>query len=420
MVPALIHGDCVEAMREMPEASVDAVVCDPPYGLEFMGKEWDRLTDQRWHETWATEALRVLRPGGHLLAFGGTRTYHRLACAIEDAGFEIRDCLAWLYGSGFPKSLNLNGDREGWGTALKPAHEPIVLARKPLVGTVAANVEAHGTGALNVDGCRVGLVDGVDDSQLRTMNRSEKANDGWGMNTTGADEPQVVNPQGRWPSNVLLDPEAGAMLDEQSGEQKSGTAIQRNGGGRALFGGIAGNEGDGPAPDAGYGDSGGASRFFYTAKASRAERNAGLEVDVPNDRFRTRICEGCGKNVPAQGACGCDAPIRWEAAQPTRNVHPTVKPIALMRWLCRLVTPPGGTILDPFAGSGTTGCAAVLEGFEFVGTEREAEYVALAEARIKWWATHKGREAEEVLAESTKSEREQEVHRASGQMGLLG
>jgi hypothetical protein len=418
-------------MRGMDEASVDAVVTDPPYELGFMSKAWDRTGVAYQPETWR-EALRVLKPGGHLLAFGGTRTYHRLACAIEDAGFEIRDCLVWMYGSGFPKSLDVSkaidkaagaqrevigtdearlarlrnqldgsvstgeqwehGPRDvsitapatpeaarwqGWGTALKPAHEPIVLARKPLTGTVAANVQAHGTGALNVDGCRVGLVDGVDDSQLRTMRRSERANDGWGMNTTGSDEPQVVNPAGRWPANVALDPEAAAMLDEQSGERPgmSGGGNHREDYEGGLFGAI-------DCSHTARGDSGGASRFFYCAKASRAERSVGL----PNGQ---------------------------------RSSHPTVKPISLMRWLCRLVTPPGGTVLDPFAGSGTTGCAAVLEGFDFIGCERETEYVAIAEARIAWWAEHRGREADEVLADSRKAEARREKHEGAGQLGLL-
>jgi len=400
----VLAGDCVQTMQGLEESSIDAIVTDPPYGLKFMGKDWDDAGDgpqqQEWHRLWAVEALRVLKPGGHLLAFGGSRTYHRLASAVEDAGFEIRDQIMWLYGSGFPKSLNvskaidkqrddraeilqvadwlaplvkakgveavanhlgvtktmvsqhwcshsqttvptldqvpkllevlsidpadvpdeiarllleLNGRKgqpgenwfkreileertmiqgggnslqlrvgerkeveanitapateqahkwDGWGTALKPAHEPIVVARKPLIGTVAANVLKHGTGAINIDGCRV---------------EGE-----------------------RWPANLILDEEVGEQLGE-------------------------------PA------------RFFYCAKAGKAERNAGLD----------------------------------------KNIHPTVKPISLMAYLVRLVTPPGGVILDPFLGSGSTGCAAVLEGFDFIGIEREAEYVAISKARIK-------------------------------------
>jgi DNA modification methylase len=414
----ILEGDCVEAMRGMDEASVDAICTDPPYELGFMSKAWDRTGIAYQKSTW-TEALRVLKPGGHLLAFGGTRTHHRLACAIEDAGFEIRDCLVWMYGSGFPKSLDVSkaidkaagAEREvvsetlkreqrnqsgivgtlideprfdrvtrpatpeaarwqGWGTALKPAHEPIVLARKPLTGTVAQNCLTHGTGALNVDGCRVGS-----DGGTTRSHQADYAESGW---RTGH-EIETLN-AGRWPANVALDPEAAAMLDEQSGERVSGsgnknTANRDNG--QTIGHGLGAGEGEGIG-----GDTGGASRFFYCAKASRAERSVGL----PDGQ---------------------------------RSSHPTVKPISLMRWLCRLVTPPGGTILDPFTGSGTTGCAAVLEGFDFIGIEREPEYVAIAEARIAWWAEHRGREADEVLADSRKSEAVREKHEGAGQLGMF-
>lgn len=316
----LLHGDCIEVMASMPDCSVDAVVTDPPYGLEFMGREWDGFSDaaafQEWCRRWAVEALRVLRPGGHLVAFGGTRTYHRLAAGLEDAGFEIRDCLAWLYGSGFPKSMNVSkamhlagvddGDahaRDGWGTALKPAFEPAVLARKPLVGTVAANVLEHGTGALNIDGCRVGE-------------------------------------GGRFPANVVLDPEAAGMLDEAVGERRSGS--RRAGVRKGLGYHGAGGDG-GPAIEA---SSGGPSRFFYCAKASRKERR--------------------GSN------------------------HPTVKPLDLMRWVVRLVTPPGGVVLDPFAGSGTTGEAARAEGFDVVLIERDDEY--LDDIRTRLMAGNNGKD----------------------------
>lgn len=381
----IIESDCIDALREMDEASIDAIVCDPPYSLGFMGKAWDCDFDH----TWTPEALRVLKPGGHLLAFGGTRTYHRLACAIEDAGFEIRDCLAWLYGSGFPKSLDVSkaidkaagAEREvvgrisklesygpnevygsgpdhggemaitapatpeaaewqGWGTALKPAHEPIVLARKPLTGTVAGNVLAHGTGALNVDGCRVGTGEDKIDGGCAGKTALHEG----GI----SDRAAVDHSVGRWPANVVLDESAARLLDEQSGERgasgkASGPTLtgESTSNSRGKFNGVE----DTPF----YGDTGGASRFFYVAKASQAERNAGLD-------------------------------------EPARNLHPTVKPIALMRWLCRLVTPPGGTILDPFAGSGTTGCAAVLEDFDFIGVERESKYVAIARARVAHWA----------------------------------
>lgn len=415
------QGDAVEQMRAMEEASVDAIVTDPPYGLEFMGKEWDaphkaRIRErvdmrtnpkegkstthtpesytagrsfQAWAETWAREALRVLKPGGHLLAFGGTRTYHRLTCAIEDAGFEIRDCLAWLYGSGFPKSLDVSkqidkaagATREvigahpwasnagadggnavfgaqthaltltapatdeaarwqGWGTALKPAHEPIVLARKPLVGTVVVNVQAFGTGSLNVDGCRV-----AHDEECKPMRAqtSRESMTGEGKVRQGGrhEATTELKPAGRWPANVLLDEEAARMLDLQSGEMpitgRPNCAGRSYGDGeRQVFGA------DKPRPyRGGFLDTGGASRFFYTSKADSGERHyAG------------------------------------------RNTHPTVKPIDLMRWLCRLVTPKGGLVLDPFCGSGSTGVAALSEGFRFIGIEREAEYVEIARRRI--------------------------------------
>jgi site-specific DNA-methyltransferase (adenine-specific) len=377
------QGDCLEIMRTLQPDSVDAVVTDPPYGLAFMGKAWDHGVPgvPFW-----VEALRVAKPGAHLVAFGGTRTHHRLTCAIEDAGWEIRDCLCWLYGSGFPKSLdvskaidkaagaertevigtrhrnvkpfddvagwnanNTTGDHEytapatdaarqwaGWGTALKPAYEPIIVARKPLIGTVAANVLAHGTGALNVDGCRIETADGYAENAVTQ-----------GVNTARTSwEPRqerrtfAPSQVGRWPANVLLDEAAAAMLDEQSGERPGpgGPApnYRRRQNGVTGFG-QAGDKQGVVCP----GEGGGASRFFYTSKSSSGERHyAG------------------------------------------RNAHPTVKPVDLMRWLCRLVTPPGGLILDPFCGSGSTGIAALAEGFRFIGCELNAEYVALARKRI--------------------------------------
>lgn len=369
----VIHGDCVDVLADMDADSVDAIVTDPPYGLEFMGREWDRLGDvgqashagpterddssssvfgrvrvaysasanvkcqrcdrwkwdhegrkcecgpdavwphvkavegrrmQEWHQRWTTQALRVLKPGGHLLAFGGTRTYHRLACAIEDAGFDIRDTIAWMYGSGFPKSLNLDG---GLGTALKPAHEPIVVARKPLAGTVAANVLEHGTGALNIDACRIDAAGAP--VQSAAANRvdfrpGQKCDDGY-VKGTGRE----YGDAGRWPANVALDEAAAAQLDQQKPQGRL------------------------------YADSGGASRFFYCAKASTADRGPG-------------------------------------------NTHPTVKPVELMRWLVRLVTPANGLVVDPFAGSGSTGVAAVIEHRRCVLIERDAEYVEIIRRRL--------------------------------------
>ena len=325
----LRQGDALEVMREMSGASVDAVVTDPPYGLSFMGKDWDHGVPGR---AFWLESLRVAKPGAHLVAFGGTRTFHRLACAIEDAGWEIRDCLSWLYGSGFPKSKNIGA---GWGTALKPAWEPIILARKPLVGTVAANVLEHGTGALNVDGCRISAIDFEPRDRLGAAKLMEDRP--WQLRQREEGRPQMIegNALGRWPANLVLDEEAAAMLDEQSGEM----GLSR-GGSRGDSRGLKFGMGSVDEPQ-GFGDSGGASRFFYTPKASSGERHY------------------AGKNS-----------------------HPTVKPVELMRWLVRLVTPPGGLVLDPFMGSGSTGVAALAEGFRFVGIELDAGMVKLARRRI--------------------------------------
>lgn len=322
-------GDCMAVMSTFPPASVDAIVTDPPYGLGFMGKEWDSLPPGL---EWSSACARVLKPGGHLLAFGGTRTFHRLACAIEDAGFEIRDTLSWLYGQGFPKSLNLDGEWQGWGTALKPSWEPVVVARKPLTGTVAGNVLEHGTGALNIDGCRIGGGGHLKWSHPRDMGYHG------GTDNDGAEA--GVATSGRWPANVALDSEAAVLLDAQAGERggvapASGATFSGPSGRSAMAGGFSGM---GDREPRFYGDTGGASRFFYTAKASGDER------------------EG--------------------------NHHPTVKPVALMRWLVRLVTPPGGLVLDPFAGSGTTGVACRAEGFRCVLIEREPEYLEIVRRRL--------------------------------------
>jgi DNA modification methylase len=337
----LFLGDCLDALRQLPDASVDAVVTDPPYGLSFMGKKWDY--DVPSVDVWA-ECLRVLKPGGHLLAFAGTRTQHRMAVRIEDAGFEIRDMIAWVYGSGFPKSLDVSkaidkaagAEREvlgytenarpnrvgketklsgaqtiggeitapatdaarqwqGWGTALKPALEPITVARKPLSGTVAETVLKHGTGALNVDGCRVG--DG-EDKGVWPITQRRHADVTWTVQPVETDATK-----GRWPANLIHDGSEGAT-------------------------GLLGE----------------AARFFYSPKADGTDRNEGTDA---------------------------------------RNIHPTVKPTDLMQYLCRLVTPPGGTVLDPFMGSGSTGKAAQMEGFGFIGCERDPDYFAIAKARVE-------------------------------------
>lgn len=453
----LFHGDCLEVMRTLPDASVDAVVTDPPYGLEFMGKDWDapwktgngfRRSEnpadadrenvfgrqskrgpeyvagvgfQQWCELWTAECLRVLKPGGHLLAFGGTRTWHRLACAVEDAGFEVRDSIAWLYGSGFPKSLDVSkaidkaargvpqgaadptspnhgryrttttegkrwdgdsgqgygaggsrfladgavGDSgtdhaasgvvetapdaeqwQGWGTALKPAFEPIVVARKPLTGTVAANVLEHGTGALNIDATRVQTDDNLNggaysgDKRRRDEYTSTDTTEGAvPMSRLNRGIGDYTQPVGRWPTNVVLDDTQAADLDEMSGEMPGGNMPAKRNGIGYMAGGT-GTEGEAVKLD-----GGGASRFFptfrYEAKAPASER-----------------------------------------PKVNGTAHPTVKPLNLLRWLVRLVTPPGGTVLEPFAGSGTTVEACVVEGFKCIAIEKTDEYLPLTVARI--------------------------------------
>lgn len=368
----IIHNDCLVYLKSVSENTFDSIVTDPPYGLSFMGKKWDKALPDP--EIWK-ECLRVLKPGGHMIVFGAPRLYHRLTCQIEDAGFEVRDCLMWLFGSGFPKSLDVSkaidkeagakrevvgydasrarpnrlyeggaignvggtgkvSDRtdngatitapstpeaiewDGWGTALKPAYEPILLVRKPLTGTVASNVLKHGTGGINIDGCRIETTDNLNGGAYSDGVRSglpgdERETVAAGMFAEGGGRlpGEYQQPSGRWPANIILDEEAGTILDAQTG---------------------------------------GASRFFYCAKTSKSEREAGLG-GTKDER---------------------------------QNNHPTVKPISLMKWLVKLITPPGGTVLDPFTGSGSTGCAAVAEGFSFVGCELEEEYVNIAQKRI--------------------------------------
>ncbi len=428
------QGDCLDVLRALPDASVDAVVTDPPYELGFMGKSWDASGIAYRVDLWR-EVLRVLKPGGHLLAFGGTRTYHRMTCAIEDAGMEIRDSIHWLFGSGFPKSHNIG---DGRGTALKPAHEPCVLARKPLVGTVAANVAEYGTGAINVDACRVGTAADVPSVRAVRAADESRMNYGDGLRRAGS----VVDwtpTAGRWPANVVLShlPEcrevgtkrvrgtnvqgtdrgsalgrmnddawrarerkihhhgnadgtedvpafdcapgcAVAALDEQSaarGMHSAGSAApaREQWGGSNGYHGNIGTVGGARVGDVEHGNA--ASRFYYVAKASRAERNAG--------------CEGLPEREASEVHGYTTLPdARMDHEQrrlPRANHHPTVKPLALLRWLARLVTPPGGVVLDPFTGSGSTGAACALEGFRFVGVEREPEYVEIARARIAHW-----------------------------------
>ncbi len=410
-------GDCLEVLRTLPDCSVDAVVTDPPYGLSFMGKRWDY--DVPSVEVWA-ECLRVLKPGGHLLAFAGTRTQHRMAVRIEDAGFEIRDMIAWVYGSGFPKSLDVSkaidkaagaerevvGTREnsfgrkpgggaawgegitgeetsahtfsitapateaarqwqGWGTALKPALEPITVARKPLAGTVAANVLQHGTGALNIDGCR------VDASDARPLieSKAEASLHAFGNGLNGS-RCAGVTTQGRWPANLIHDgsDEVVACFPANAGASApvKGTEVSR-----ASVGRVTGERDR--VPGAFHADSGSAARFFYTAKAAKSDRDDGLDLRASARR------QGARPGSPDETGKFPDHDHR----ERTGNFHPTVKPTDLMRYLCRLVTPPGGTVLDPFMGSGSTGRAALLEGFRFIGIEREAQYLEIARARVQ-------------------------------------
>lgn len=544
----LILNDCLVAMKEMADNSVDSIVTDPPYGLSFMNKKWDY--DVPSVEIWK-EALRVLKPGGHLLAFAGSRTYHRLAINVEDAGFEIRDQIMWIYGSGFPKSMNISkaidkaagveqevigigrsgapethqtsynmskggssemgGEYEitkpatpeaeqwdGWGTALKPAHEPVVVARKPVENTIVENVLEHGTGAINIDGCRVGdIIQDTSkngrsaDKHKSTVYESGLKKDFEGKITTGrfpanvimdkeaseildeqtgelsaghapklskgnpfsgvndserqeihyekggasrffyqvkednkiTHEPVVVarkplegtvadnvlehgtgginidgcriesagehkrpfqptnnergvygkqtgfkptNAEGRFPANVILNEEAGEILDEQSGHLKSGNMDSIAKGGQFNTYGVQQER-----RTTQIGDEGGASRFFYCAKPSRAERDGGLDNFEPQNVSDREDVSKAGANNP-----------RNRGGIERKNIHPTVKPVDLMRYLCRLVTPPNGITLDPFMGSGTTGIAANLEGFSFIGIEMSEEYLEIARARI--------------------------------------
>lgn len=407
MSTSTIHvGDCRDVLATLSDSSVDSIVTDPPYELGFMGKAWDATGIANNVDMWR-ECLRVLKPGGHLLAFSGSRTYHRMACAIEDAGFEIRDQIMWVYGSGFPKSLDVSkaidkaagAEREvmgtrpgagngsvvglgqtpsmtsvvpitapatpeaqqwqGWGTALKPAHEPIVLARKPLVGTVAANVLAHGTGAINIDDCRIGTNGGTRGTTFSPGSESVTA---FGTGLNGNKKPAPLG-AGRWPANFIHD--GSDEITDLFPDTKSGMAIRSKSGGNTF-----GCETPKPImDDLGYGDSGSAARFFYCAKASKADRNEGL------DGFEEKI-GGSMTGAEYREGKPTNHPIR-------ANHHPTVKPTDLMRYLCRLITPPNGIVLDPFTGSGSTGKAAILERFSFIGIEQDPDYAAIAEARIK-------------------------------------
>jgi site-specific DNA-methyltransferase (adenine-specific) len=384
----LLKGNCLETLKTLDTASVDSIVTDPPYELGFMGKSWDNSGIAYSTDLWA-ECLRVLKPGGHLLAFSSSRTYHRIVVAIEDSGFEIRDQIMWLYGSGFPKSLDVskaidkaagakrevtatkpqtgakfkaiaddidNGgfndpnrtefnitapatpeaqQWQGWGTALKPAHEPIVVARKPLIGTVANNVLTYGTGALNIDGSRVGTETIVSrGGRSGAVTGDERTGAALGM--YGVHEPLNTEHAGRWPANVIHD-----------GSEEEW------------------------------------SRFFYCAKASKSERNAGLEglpenLRILSNQAKAELKRGNDDYKEDNGK------LQMGGRIPQQNFHPTVKPLALMRYLIKLVTPPGGIVLDPFLGSGTTAVAATLEGFDWIGCEMTEDYWPIIEARVEW------------------------------------
>jgi site-specific DNA-methyltransferase (adenine-specific) len=506
MTYQILHGNNLDILPTLADNSIDSIITDPPYELGFMGKKWDSSGIAYSVELWQ-QCLRVLKPGGHLLSFGGTRTYHRVAVAIEDAGFELRDSIAWLYGSGFPKSLDvskaidkLNGkprptkefrdflragktsvgltsdqiDKElgftsamfsphyvgdnpqieyptkekykklkellkldesfdylidwaeaerevtghytqpaaadtwmanysdrvagapkekkekpstpeaqtwqGWGTALKPAFEPVIVARKPIEGTVANNVLKWGTGGLNIDGSRIGTtVETWPASRSYAAGQMQPGHEGKTQATGQA-------PSGRWPANIILDPYTAELLDEQSGQTKSGNIKPHASNNSST---IYGN-GSGFQPDitgSHIGDSGGASRFFYVAKASKRDRNEGLE-ELPD----THPGEITGRKAGSAGAQNGGYAGMTET--PRKNIHPTVKPTSLMEYLIKLVTPPNGTVLDPFTGSGSTGKAAILQGFDFIGIEMTEEYLPIIEGRLK--------HAERIVAERNK------------------
>jgi DNA modification methylase len=437
MTYQILHGNNLDILPTLADNSIDSIVTDPPYELGFMGKKWDSSGIAYSVELWQ-QCFRVLKPGGHLLSFGGTRTYHRVAVAIEDAGFELRDSIAWLYGSGFPKSLDVSkaidkaagaerevigtktaspkgisqaearsdsaagaygGDTkeiditapatpeaqqwQGWGTALKPAFEPVIVARKPIEGTVANNVLKWGTGGLNIDGSRIGSQGGTQKANPQPESKTQNAY-GNGLNGGGV---ELIN-AGRWPANIILDPYTAELLDEQSGQTSSKSGGMSGRETAAVYGKHK------STPRTGHDDAGGASRFFYVAKASKRDRNEGLEEldDSGQHKWNGSVGHrGVGDYYPD----GTPRPVN-----PIKNFHPTVKPTSLMEYLIKLVTPPNGTVLDPFTGSGSTGKAAILQGFDFIGIEMTEEYLPIIEGRLK--------HAEAKVAERIKETSDQE------------
>ena len=423
----LLLGDSVDKLKELDDNSIDSIVTDPPYGLSFMGKKWDYdVPSQEIFE----ECLRVLKPGGYLLSFAGSRTYHRMAVRVEDAGFEIRDQIMWIYGSGFPKSMNIgkamdkvqgnerevvgkkggkidfsktkkgdtsfyetawdnkdyveleitkgNSPYEGWGTALKPAHEPIVMARKPLSEkTVVNNVLEWGTGGINIDESIIGTTTKTNAGKANKENNRIAANGGY-VNDVSSQEHNY----GRFPANIILDKEAGRILDEQTGELSTvGSPKKIDNSKTSIFGaGVPGFQM--------YGDKGGASRFFYCPKTSKTDRNEGLDefedkYYAAGNQAKAELKRGNVEFNSNKGK-GRDERHNHNQVGVSKNNHPTVKPTDLMLYLIRLITPKGGTTLDPFMGSGSTGKAAVRGGFDFVGVEMDKDYMEIAEARIQY------------------------------------
>ena len=422
----LLNGDCIEEMQKLIDdgKQVDSVVTDPPYHLTsiterygkegsapakdrdglyqrqakgFMGKEWDGGDIAFRKETWEL-AYKLLKPGGHLLAFSASRNYHRMAVAIEDAGFEIRDQIMWIYGSGFPKSLNLG---DGWGTALKPAHEPIVMAKKRLEGTNKQNKDKYGTGGINIDGCRIegevkrpdtnpdfrdvakkamaqGGQDKLNFNQITgakrktTVRKSRDSNNVWTDNNSGMKQEDNhfadADPRGRYPSNVMHD--GSAVVQEIFPQTSKSVSTKRT---RQTVG-MFGMPND-ATPE--YDDEGTAARYFYCPKTSAEERNRGLDSFATKKMGMSGGAQSKGDGYDKGQGIGLNRVIE------RKNTHPTVKPQELMKYLCRLVTPKGGVVLDPFMGSGSTGMAAKDEGFDFIGIEKEKEYFEIAEARIK-------------------------------------
>jgi len=429
----ILLGKSEIKLKELEDNSVDSIVTDPPYGLKFMSKKWDY--DVPTVELWK-ECLRVLKPGGYLLSFSGARTYHRMVVNIEDAGFEIRDQIMWVYGSGFPKNYNIgkaidkqlgnkreiigekirgdvqtvktkgagyltdpanrnnikhfgydaeiltkgNSEWEGWGTSLKPAHEPIVMARKPLSeNTIVKNVIKHGTGGINIDASRVPLNLDIDNSQLRTINRSQRDTDinnqTWGMTKNKSERVDVIKPNGRWPANFIHDGSeevTDLFPDTKSGKVASDKSSYKSDTNTNFLNGFANQNNQ-------HGYSGNASRFFYCAKASKKDRDEGLDDFEYKESAKRDNGQLYGMNTNKFRPDGSER----NSVLPKKNNHPTLKPTKLMKYLVRMVTPPNGIVLDPFMGSGSTGKACKQLGYDFIGIDDNADYFKIAKARIE-------------------------------------